>query len=237
MNIEKIESCINSYHLLYSDDIRAVITKIIKKDKINNMEQLEKTVKFLESMYSLIDFEILDDNIFEHINKDIAFTPKPNMLRVMIMNNLLDSNLINFDYLFNEISFDTIEIFTNETYYNLINSKDGIKKLKSRYSFNYDLIHYYHNILSCYCYLKLHDLVFDHIFDFKKNSVKLAYKLYNLRKSKKKNIIVLFYKIIESDKQERTLLYSNNIEKYDFNDKEFGSAWESIYNKIKEVLL
>lgn len=237
MNIEKIESCINSYHLLYIDDIRAVIVKIIKRNKINNREQLEKILKFLDSMYSLIDFEILDDNIFEHINKDITYAPRPNMLRVMIMNNLLDSNLINFDYLFNEISFDTIEIFNNETYYNLINSKEGIKKLKSRYSFDYNLINYYHYILSYYCYLKLHNLVFDHIFDFKKNSIRLAYKFYNLRKSKKKNIIVLFYKILGSDKQERTLVYSNNIEKYDFNDKEFGSAWESIYNKIKEVLL
>ncbi len=236
MDIEKIDNYINSHYLLYKYDIRGVIYKIFSMNKITNINELEKVIKFLESIFYLIDYEILDNNTINELSNDMTFTPRPSLYRVIIINNILDYNLINFNFLFEKIDLDKIEMFTLKSFEEMQKTKTGIDKLNSRSFFVGNLVYYYNIILSKLCYIQLHRLVSAHFLDLKENGLKTAYRFCNLKKDKK--IQTIFYNMFEVSKLEKKLIYCyNETYNYDFNDKKNGVAWKNIYNKIKEALL
>lgn len=110
MSVEEIEKYIKSHYLLYKRDIKVIIDKIISSKNIENRKQLKYIICFLESLFYLIDFEIMDNKIINVLNRDIEYIPAPNASRVLLVNNLLDYRLIDFNYVISNNSFNKIKI-------------------------------------------------------------------------------------------------------------------------------
>lgn len=236
-----IEGYIRKYHFLYPYDIKNIIKSITQYDHIKeelmqaSEKELKNLLKYLDSMLLYVDIQIFDGNGLQFLLQDIDYLPTPSFQRTQLVSALITGYIVKLKEVMNNNIIDNRKLLCIDTFPQ-VNNKNKKEVIEKRVIFFPELVDLYDEWLSEYCYKNLRKLVFSHIWDFKKDCIKLIYKIIKAdEKTKKAELCEVF---IHSPTEMKSLVFDGSLCKnYDFENYANGSNWKNIYNIVKEYFI
>ena len=154
---------------------------IAMKANVENEEQnIENYLKFLESFFLFTDLEIFNGKGLKFIQYDIDYLATPSYARTSIVMTLLGEYGFTFEEILNNNALSKRKLIKIEDV-SVMKSGSDMASLEKRVMAIPELTDYYTELLSEICFDNLVRLAAKHIFDLKKDCIKLVYKLSKIK--------------------------------------------------------
>lgn len=237
---EEIKKYLTKYYVLYQYDVENILNTLIEKSgfcekiKENNKTQVENIIKFLDNILFIIDYKFFDKKGLRFAFEDFDYVATPSFDRVNIIITLFREEIINLEDIINNYELTNRELI-NQWNLSKIKSIEDTNAIMERIPLIPEMMNYCTEALSELCYLNLRKLSLQHLFDFKKDCLKLTRAILKLKQDEKKE---LFYYLLNSSTYKKVLLLSDPfLQNYSFGNNKDGKGWESIYNLLKENVI
>ena len=238
---EKIEEYISKYHFLYAHDIQVLSNILIDTEQYKaNLEkykenEIENYLKFLESFFLFTDLEVFNGKGLKFIQYDTDYLATPSYARTSIVMTLLSEYSFTFDEILNNNALSKRKLIKIKDV-PVMKSGSDMASLEKRVMAIPELTDYYTELLSEICFDNLVRLAAKHIFDIKKDCIKLVCKLSKIKTKEQKK--ELFYCFVNSSSYDKELLFESPIlQDYAFTNTSKGEYWLNNYELLKCVVL